>query len=751
MTDARLRRLWLSPIGPMAAAALLGAAHLVFLARSPLLKYLTLDLATYDTWARRILSGDVLGSRVFYQDPLYPYLMALVYRVFGPDVLFVLVLQVIGNAAAVFVIHRLGTSLFSQASGAAAAWMAALYAPAIYYAGKPEKASLAALVLALAAAALLSAERRDGGAWRWWGAGALFGVCSLLRGNVLVVAGAAVVLFLVHRRIKAAALLALGVASVLAPVLIRNQVVGEDWVFTTSQAGANLFIGNNAGNVTGTYAVPSFVRPSPLYEEEDFRRFAEHTVGHALRPSEVSRFYVGRVLDWARKEPRAFLRLQFRKLLSFLDAYEYPDNWSLYFVKGFSPVLRLPLLAYGFVLPLALVGATFALRGPDAAGRRTFLVLIGAYAVSVVAFYVFSRYRFPIAFAFLVLAGHAAVRSVALARERRWGAVAGALGAAVALFFLFRIGTYRDKENDLAQRYYNLSASLLRDGRLDDAAALARTSVSISPRNGLAYLTLARVAELKGDADSDRDFLAKAYAARPDDDDVRVRMMELNARKGGYDSAASLAAAWLKQRESYQVRRSLVEIALRERRLDLAEEKLRELTELFPGDAWALERSVELAVHARDWPRAAAGAAALVKRSGGEKRWFAVLAVAYANLGAEADARPAAARAGLPWPLPPGAALEDPLAKSSASEDAALGAEVRALVERHQTREARARLERELASGRRTATIYQYLANVSYLDGDIKGARKALVEAIRLEPENPLYRSNLAALERARK
>ena len=134
----------------------------------------------------------------------------------------------------------------------------------------------------------------------------------------------------------------MGLGLVLLPVLVRNRWVGEDWVFTTSQAGANLFIGNNPGNVTGTYAVPPFVRPSPLFEQEDFHRYAEHTVGRRLSPSEVSRFYVGEVVGWAVREPGRFLRLQGTKALAFLDRWEYPDNWSLYFVRRFSPLLRAP-------------------------------------------------------------------------------------------------------------------------------------------------------------------------------------------------------------------------------------------------------------------------------------------------------------------------------------------------------------------------------------------------------------------------
>jgi tetratricopeptide (TPR) repeat protein len=47
----------------------------------------------------------------------------------------------------------------------------------------------------------------------------------------------------------------------------------------------------------------------------------------------------------------------------------------------------------------------------------------------------------------------------------------------------------------------------------------------------------------------------------------------------------------------------------------------------------------------------------------------------------------------------------------------------------------------------RFARIFHYRANVAYLMGDRAAARTALRRAIELEPENPLYRTNLERLE----
>jgi Flp pilus assembly protein TadD len=45
--------------------------------------------------------------------------------------------------------------------------------------------------------------------------------------------------------------------------------------------------------------------------------------------------------------------------------------------------------------------------------------------------------------------------------------------------------------------------------------------------------------------------------------------------------------------------------------------------------------------------------------------------------------------------------------------------------------------------------VHQYRSNVAYLAGDREGAIRALERALALEPDNALFRSNLARLREA--
>src|SRR6185295_12779047 len=75
-------------------AALLRVAYVLSLRSSPWFEHLAVDPEYYDAWARQIVAQGWLGERTFYMDPLYPYLLAAVYRLVGHDLLLVRLLNV---------------------------------------------------------------------------------------------------------------------------------------------------------------------------------------------------------------------------------------------------------------------------------------------------------------------------------------------------------------------------------------------------------------------------------------------------------------------------------------------------------------------------------------------------------------------------------------------------------------------------------------------------------------------------------
>ena len=75
-------RPWILPAILVVALAL-RLAHFFAVHDQPFFSQLAMDAQEYDRWAQEIASGHWLGSEVFFQAPLYPYLLATVYTIVG--------------------------------------------------------------------------------------------------------------------------------------------------------------------------------------------------------------------------------------------------------------------------------------------------------------------------------------------------------------------------------------------------------------------------------------------------------------------------------------------------------------------------------------------------------------------------------------------------------------------------------------------------------------------------------------------
>jgi 4-amino-4-deoxy-L-arabinose transferase-like glycosyltransferase len=238
-------------------ALALRALHLWQLRASPFLEVTLGDAASYDGWARRLAAGDWVGSEVFYQAPLYPYFLGVLYATVGDAPLVVRGLQAVLSAAACALLASAGARLFSRGAGIAAGLLLASYAPAIFLDALLQKSVLDLFFVCLAlwlVAGLARAPRPGLAAALGLATGALV----LARENALVLAAvfAAFLLALpapaARRRVALALVFAAGLAAALFPVALRNWWVGGEIHLTTSQFGPNLYIGNHPGRPGAT-------------------------------------------------------------------------------------------------------------------------------------------------------------------------------------------------------------------------------------------------------------------------------------------------------------------------------------------------------------------------------------------------------------------------------------------------------------------------------------------------------------------
>src|SRR6185503_3727739 len=169
-------RFWL--LGILALGLALRLAYFIELRHTPFFDHLILDLAAYDSWAQDIAFGDWSGTEVFYQDPLYPYFLAAVYRLFGHRLTAVYLIQIVLGLITCYLVYWIGRKVFSSVAGLVAAALAATYKPFIFYDVQVEKSFLAVLLICASCALLLRGA--------WFLAGLTLGLAILVRGNYLL-------------------------------------------------------------------------------------------------------------------------------------------------------------------------------------------------------------------------------------------------------------------------------------------------------------------------------------------------------------------------------------------------------------------------------------------------------------------------------------------------------------------------------------------------------------------------------------
>ncbi|MGC3968000.1 MAG: tetratricopeptide repeat protein [Pirellulales bacterium] len=329
------------------------------------------------------------------------------------------------------------------------------------------------------------------------GLGVVLGILSLSRENSLAWAGVVVVALWTAQsaatmsgRARNVGLFLLGLVVALAPAAIRNRVVGGEWHLTTSQFGTNFYIGNNS-DADGMYRSLIAGRGQAKYEREDAVALAEREVGRKLTPREVSQYWFARSKIWMREHPADFLRLLGRKTRLTFNNVEIGDTEDQYaFAEASSELRRLTqLLPFGLIAALAAVGI-FATRGRT---RELWVLyaLATVYAASVIAFYVFSRYRFPLVVLMLpsAAAGVIALFDGVRRRDLRSLGQYGAVGVVIGLVAFWPVKEAWPAKF-AATSHYNFAVSWVEQNRLSEAESAYRRAVALRPEYAVAWNNL---------------------------------------------------------------------------------------------------------------------------------------------------------------------------------------------------------------------------------------------------------------------
>lgn len=372
-----------------------------------------------DDAAARLLWNRWCGKGRFYQDPLYPYLIALTQKLLGPSAVWVFVWQILLGTASTVLVYFLTRRFFGDFAAVVAVVLALLFGPLMFYDFVLLRATLvtfAGLLLVL----LLERARQGPGRQAWFWAGIACGLAMILKSHFVFMLAGGVGLG-VGRYWKswramggAGGALAAGFLIGFGPVVVRNVVVGAPPLVTATGGG------------------PTFV----IANAEDARDTGLG-FGHAARIlAETDNSFLPTVIATLRTHPSvtSYLRLLGRRLLAIYHWFEAPNNSNFYYGQLHSRTLRSLPVSFGWIAPAACLGLVLGVRR---FGRCPSLYLLAAGSLAVpLLFLAYSRFRLPLAVALLPFAGLAVAQIVEWLLVRRWGFALPTVAALAVLVVL---------------------------------------------------------------------------------------------------------------------------------------------------------------------------------------------------------------------------------------------------------------------------------------------------------------------------
>lgn len=478
-------------------ALLVRLAYLYQVEPIPFSDTLTIDAKDEDGWGREIAAGDWMGKGkgVFYRDPLYAYFLGTIYALFGHKLWLIRVIQAVIDSTTCVLLYFLGGMLFTPAVGVTTALLSSLYGPFVWYQGLIEKTTLMIFLTTLFLLATLRAIERPGKR-EWFLSGLALGFAVMTRGNMLIFAPAIIVFYLLPekrlsslpRRLTLMSIFFAGLMTVLIPVAVRNFAYGNAFVLTVPSIGLNFYIGNNPSALGIHTPIPS-LRTIPEKETEDAASIANMAAGKVLTPSEVSSFWLKKGIAFATQEPDKFSILLGRKVLLFWNHYEVPDVYNYYLFRDMIHMLNL-LLTFGIIAPLGIAGMLLSFKEFKKGRAVSGFIII--YMVSLIVFYITSRYRLPAALMLLPFASYTLDLVVSSMKRQAYKKLIITAAVLVPATFAVNLNML-DERKLLSQSYSSIGNIYQSSGDIKEAISEYQTSLKLDPRNwdtanNLAYL-----------------------------------------------------------------------------------------------------------------------------------------------------------------------------------------------------------------------------------------------------------------------
>jgi tetratricopeptide (TPR) repeat protein len=477
--------------------------HLLWISHNPFFNYPIIDSQTNDTLAQKIAEGYWLGHKPFWQAPLYPYFLGIIYTIFGHNLFLVRFTQILLGSVNCLLLYRVAKTAFNPRVALIGFLIAAFYGPFLFFDAQLLNPVLV-IFFNLLVVLILFSYRREPKWIKLLLAGIVLGLSSITHGLAMTFVPFGLLwLVIALSRIKAPVakivgsclLFLLGFLLVISLTTMTNWVASGDLVFVSSNSGLNFFIGNNAN-----YDYTTSIRPGIQWEE-----LIQRPIQEGLnKPSQRSAYFWKQAFSYMTGQPLSYLKLLGRKLFFIADGFEIKRNQDPYLFRQYSLPLRLLLwkwviyFPFGLLFPLSLMGLVAFFRQRSRSQTRNSRPILLFYfllsqALALLFFFVSARYRLPLVPFLIIFASFGIYSLYQLLKARRMKPAAVLLVIFLAFLVISNLSRHRLTAKDLAEEHYNLGMVYARQDKLDQAMQEYQETVSLQPDHLMAHFEIALI------------------------------------------------------------------------------------------------------------------------------------------------------------------------------------------------------------------------------------------------------------------
>lgn len=502
---------------------------------NPLFGVALSDAFSYAQWSQKMVDGIWLWDHVGNYLPVYPAFLALQQMLFGPGPFVTKILQSALGALSAVLMAQVAACAWNRRIGLISGYLLATYWMLVIFESEKFAEPFSIFFQSLTLWLLI---RFNGRRWAVLAAGFAFALCAGARANLFLTLPF-IMAWLIwksrpHRAaaLRAAVLFAVGSLVVIGPIVARNfRLTGVPML--RAQATWSLYSGltpefEGLHPPEGILFQKHMVLPyrEGLYSEVEMERFWGRKLGRILREHPIA---VG---------------LNFlRRVLIFLNAREWSQEFDVYAYRSYSKFLSLPWPGFGLIGPLGILGLFLTRRLTRSQWLIVIYTLVGF--MSIIAFKVSDRYRLPTAVLLTVFAAVALWHFFFWIQTRNRRALVLALPALGLLGLVCWPDWQNLTERKIARHSFHVGRHYESIGRYDAALAAYQKSMDIFDWDPDSPYRIGHILFERGRPEAALDYLNEALRREPDFPEALNEIARIRLRAGDLQAAEKNAAASL--------------------------------------------------------------------------------------------------------------------------------------------------------------------------------------------------------------